>query len=145
MQMLADMGLLEAMVKEPQAGFGDCVLYVNGASTEDAKTIAYPMRSVSLERSPTPVNKPTTRGGTYFTDKFVYRMTGIVEDLSIIPLLTKEMLGPNTDFGELRVTGTAVIGGLDQNVEMFVNITDSFQTPSYATLGMMVVRATTPD
>ena len=31
-------------------------------------------------------------------------MKGEITDLSVIPLLTKKMLGPNTEFGELKIT-----------------------------------------
>ena len=73
-------------------------LWLNGDS--------YSLTSVSVTHSPTPVNEPTTRGGVYFSDKFAYKMKGTLEDLSVVPMLTKNMLGPNTEFGDLIITTT---------------------------------------
>ena len=43
----------------------------------------FPILDVSITNSPTPVNEPTTRGGVYFSDKFAYKMRGIIgESLS---------------------------------------------------------------
>ena len=66
--------------------------------------VSYSMINVSVTHSLIPVNEPTTRGGVYFSDTFAYKMKGVVEDLSIIPLLTKKMLGPSTEFGEIKIT-----------------------------------------
>jgi len=58
----------------------------------------FPITCVSITNSPIPVSKPTTRGGVYFSEKFAYKMKGVIEGLSVVPLLTKKMLGPNTEF-----------------------------------------------
>ncbi|HSB83796.1 MAG TPA: hypothetical protein VLD64_04850, partial [Nitrosarchaeum sp.] len=64
----------------------------------------YSLSDVVIVNSPTPVNSPTTRGGVYFSDTFAYKIKGTINDLSIIPLLSKTMLGPNTEFGEIKIT-----------------------------------------
>ncbi|KFM19414.1 hypothetical protein AAA799P11_00738 [Marine Group I thaumarchaeote SCGC AAA799-P11] len=80
------------------------------------KDHSYPLNHVHVSHSTIPVNKPTTRGGVYFSDKFAYKMKGTVEDLSIVPLLTKKMLGPNTEFGELTIKTSIDVGGTKKNL-----------------------------
>jgi len=36
--------------------------------------------SVKISKSPTPVTKPTLRGGVYFSDTHEYKITGIIDD-----------------------------------------------------------------
>jgi hypothetical protein len=59
------------------------------------------LENVSITKSTIPVRKPTTRGGVYFTDTTAYKIKATTHDLSIIELLPKLMLGPNTEFGSL--------------------------------------------
>ena len=66
--------------------------------------LKFTLLGVSIENSSIPVNEPTTRGGVYFSEKFAYKMKGSIEDLSVVSLLTKKMLGPNTEFGELKIS-----------------------------------------
>lgn len=107
-------------------------LYINNT--------AYRITNVSITNSPTPVNEPTTRGGVYFSDKFAYKMNGIIEDLSVVPLLTKKMLGPNTEFGEIKITTMIESDGQSIPIEIFTNLTNSIQTPTSIELGMIIVR-----
>jgi len=101
---------------------------------------SYPFTSVSITNSPIPVNEPTTRGGVYFSDKFAYKMKGVIEDLSVVPLLTKKMLGPNTEFGELKITTQINSDGSLIDLEMFTNLTNSVQTPDSIELSMIIVK-----
>ncbi len=100
----------------------------------------YPITCVTITHSPTPVNEPTTRGGVYFSDKFAYKMKGIVDDLSVIPLLTKKMLGPNTEFVELKISTQIESDGKSINLEIFTNLTNSVQTPNSIELSMIIVK-----
>ena len=100
----------------------------------------YPITSTTITNSPIPVNEPTTRGGVYFSDKFAYKMKCVVEDLSIVPLLTKKMLGPNTEFGELKITTMIESGGKSIPIEIFTNLTNSVQTPSSIELSLIIVK-----
>jgi len=95
---------------------------------------------VSITNSPTPVNEPTTRGGVYFSDKFAYKLKGMIKDLSVIPLLTKKMLGPNTEFAELKITTQIESDGKPMNLEIFTNLTNSVQTPNSIELSMIIVK-----
>ena len=101
--------------------------------------VSYPVIDVSIVNSPIPVNEPTTRGGVYFSDKFAYKMKCIVEDLSVVPLLTKKMLGPNTEFGELKITTQIESNEKPITVEIYTNLTNSVQTPNSIELSMIIV------
>lgn len=100
----------------------------------------YPIKSTLITNSPIPVNQPTTRGGVYFSDKFAYKMKCVVEDLSVIPLLTKKMLGPNTEFGELKITTQIEDDNKTSSVEIFANLTNSVQTPASIELSLIIVK-----
>jgi hypothetical protein len=99
----------------------------------------YDVDSVRIIHSPTPVNSPTTRGGVYFSDTYAYKVKGIVRDLSVVPLLSKTMLGPSTDFGEIKISTQLDIDGKKQDIVLFTNLTNSMQTSSYVELNMILV------
>jgi hypothetical protein len=67
-------------------------------------------------------------------------MKCVVEDLSVVPLLTKKMLGPNTEFGELKITTTIDSDGKSIPVEIFTNLINSVQTPSSIELSLIIVK-----
>jgi hypothetical protein len=100
----------------------------------------FPITCVSITNSPIPVNKPTTRGGVYFSEKFAYKMKGVIDGLSVVPLLTKKMLGPNTEFVELKITTKIESDGKSMNLEIFTNLTNSIQTPDSIELSMIIVK-----
>jgi len=133
--MSVDQGLLETLTTYSNENSLECHLYLN-------ETI-FELSDVSITHSSTPVNEPTTRGGVYFSDKFAYKMKGEIKDLSVIPLLTNKMLGPNTEFGELRITAKIKFKGEKMNVEIFTNLTNSVQTPNSIELSMIIVKLNT--
>ena len=100
----------------------------------------FPITCVSITNSPIPVNKPTTRGGVYFSEKFAYKMKGMIDGLSVVPLLTKKMLGPNTEFVELKISTKIESDGKSLNLEIFTNLTNSIQTPDSIELSMIIVK-----
>jgi len=108
------------------------LLFINDAS--------YHVTDVSIAHSPIPVNEPTTRGGIYFSDKFAFKMKGTINDLSVIPLLTKKMLGPNTEFGELKIVTSIELSGKPTRIDIFTNLINSVQTPRSVELSMIVVK-----
>ena len=101
---------------------------------------SFPITDVSITNSPTPVNEPTTRGGVYFSDKFAYKMKGTIKDLSVIPLLTEKMLGPNIEFGELKITTQINHDGATLDLEILTNLTNSVQTPNSVELSMIILK-----
>ena len=100
----------------------------------------YPITCVSISNSSIPVNEPTTRGGVYFSEKFAYKMKGVIEDLTVVPLLTKKMLGPNTEFAELKISTQIKSDGKPINLEIFTNLTNSVQTPNSIELSLIIVK-----
>jgi hypothetical protein len=99
----------------------------------------YSVTNVTISNSSIPVNEPTTRGGVYFSDKFAYKLKGIIHDLSIIPLLTKTMLGPNTEFGEIKITTQIEYNNQKRNLTLYANLTNSVQGPSKIELNMIII------
>ena len=131
--MSVDLELLEKLMKLNTKSPGLYHLYLN-----DKK---FPLSEVSITHTPTPVNEPTTRGGVYFSDKFAYKMKGTINDLSVVSSLTKKMLGPNTEFGELKIN--AKIDSENnvgvKNFKISTNLTNSVQSPNSIELSMIIV------
>ena len=100
----------------------------------------YVLVDVSIENSSVPVNEPTTRGGVYFSEKYAYKMKGAIHDLSVVPLLTKKMLGPNTEFGELKISSSIELDGKLTPLEILTNLTNSVQTPDSIELSMIIIK-----
>jgi hypothetical protein len=94
---------------------------------------------VSITNSPTPVNSPTTRGGVYFSDKFAYKIKGVVTDMSVVPLLSKTMLGPNITFDDIKITTQIKLNGKKQNLTLHANLINSVQSSSQIELNMILV------
>ena len=130
--MSFNMDLLEDLMEFNDKNSPKFTLFLNNQT--------YPISSTSITNSPIPVNEPTTRGGVYFSDKFAFKMKCVVDDLSVVPLLTKKMLGPNTEFGELKITTEIDLDDKPITVEIFTNLTNSVQTPASIELSMIIVK-----
>lgn len=124
--------LLETLISHSEKNPLNFYLTLNG--------VTYSIIDVSITHSPIPVNEPTTRGGVYFSDTFAYKMKGVVEDLSIVPLLTKKMLGPSTEFGEIKITTKIEYEKKPLHFEIFTNLTNSVQTTNSIELSMIIVK-----
>ena len=127
--MSVDLDLLEKLMAENESKKLDFSLYLDDS--------VYSITSASIVNSPTLVSEPTTRGGVYFSNKFAYRMRGTVHDLSVVPLLTRKMLGPNANFGKLKIIARHLSDG--STTTIFTNLTNSVQTPTSVELGMIIV------
>ena len=130
--MSFDKQLLENLIQENNSGSCKFRLHLNDKE--------YSLQQVSILNSPTPVNSPTTRGGVYFADKFAFKLKGTLEDLSVVPLLSKTMLGPNTEFGEIKITTEMNVENQKRNVAIYTNLTNSVQGPSKIELNMIIVK-----
>ncbi|MGI0056008.1 MAG: hypothetical protein ACREAK_01400 [Nitrosarchaeum sp.] len=130
--MSVDLGLLESLMSISEKQSLEYVLHLDG--------IQYSLSDVSIVNSPTPVNSPTVRGGVYFSDTFAYKIKGIVNDLSIVPLLSKTMLGPNTEFGEIKITTQIINNDKKVTLSIFTNLTNSIQSSSQIELNMILVK-----
>ncbi len=98
------------------------------------------LENVVISKSLTPVNRPTNRGGVYFSDTFVFKIKTTVSDLSLAPLLSQSMLGPNPDFQDLEITTKAKIDNSLKNVKLFAHLTNSMQSSSLIELNMNIIR-----
>ena len=96
---------------------------------------SYPLSNISVIKSATPLTKPNTRGGVYFSDKFSYRIKGSTRDASIVPLLSKTMLGPNTEFKNLKITAKSN----EIKFTILANLTNTMQSSSRVELNMVIV------
>jgi hypothetical protein len=130
--MTVDQTLLEILLKANQTNSCQFLLHLNDKE--------HVLDDVSIVNSPTPVNSPTTRGGVYFSEKFAYKLKGTIHDLSVIPLLTKTMLGPNTEFGEIKITTQIEYNNQKQDLSIFTNLTNSVQGPSKIELNMIIIK-----
>ena len=130
--MSLNMDLLEILMEVNEKNSLEYLLYLNDDT--------FPITCVSIINSPIPVNEPTTRGGAYFSDKFAYKIKGTIDDLTVVPLLTKKMLGPNTEFSELKISTQIEFDGKLMNLEIFTNLTNSVQTPNSIELSMIIVK-----
>jgi hypothetical protein len=50
------------------------------------------------------------------------------------------MLGPNTEFSELKISTQIKSGEKLMNLEIFTNLTNSVQTPNSIELSMIIVK-----
>jgi hypothetical protein len=125
-----DLNLLKYLMSVNEKEDLDYTLHIAG--------LRYLLTHVSIVNSPTPVTSPTTRGGVYFSDTFAYKIKGMIQDLSVIPLLSKTMLGPNTEFGEIVIT--TQITADNKTLTLFTNLTNSIQRSSEIELNMILVR-----
>ena len=100
---------------------------------------SYQLKNVSITKSSTPLTRPNLRGGVYFSDTHHYKMKATVDDTNIVPLLSSAMLGPNTEFKNLRITSRL---GKAQNltkISLSTNLTNTMQSSSRIELNMVVV------
>jgi len=130
--MTFDTDLLDILMNTNQTYSCNYTLHLNNKE--------YSLEDVSIINSPTPVNSPTTRGGVYFSDKFAYKLKGTIHDLSVVPLLTKTMLGPNTEFGEIKITTRIENNDQKKDLSIYANLTNSIQGPSKIELNMIIVK-----
>ncbi len=130
--MSVNLDLLEILMKFIEKNSPEYLLYLDDDT--------FPITCVSITNSSIQDNEPTTRGGVYFSEKFAYKMKGVIEGLSVVPLLTKKMLGPNTEFVELKISTQIESDGKPVNLEIFTNLTNSIQTPDSIELSMIIVK-----
>ena len=100
----------------------------------------FPLKNVEIIKSSTPVRRPTTRGGVYFSDTFAFKIKAQVTDLSLVPLLSKSMLGPNPDFQDLQIITNTKIDNSFKKITFLVHLTNSMQSSSYIELNMTLIK-----
>ena len=102
---------------------------------------SFALNDTTIEKSSTPVTSPTLRGGVYFSDTYVYKIKGIVNDSSIVPLLSKTMLGPNTEFSDILVKTRTIIDSDNADITLHTNLTNSMQSSSKVGLNLIIIKA----
>ncbi|MGI0047234.1 MAG: hypothetical protein ACREBB_08610 [Nitrosotalea sp.] len=100
----------------------------------------FTLENVSIEKSKIPVRKPTTRGGVYFTDTTAYKIKASTSDVSILSLLPKIMLGPNTEFQPVEVRTSLSLGSENKNVVLVSHVSNTVNTKTRVELHLIVDR-----
>jgi len=98
----------------------------------------YRLEQVNMTKSSIPVRKPTTRGGVYFSDTTAYKIKASTNDLSLIPLISKVMLGPNTDFKPLEIKTNLNIDGKRHDVILTTHLTNTMNSSTKLELHLIV-------
>jgi hypothetical protein len=98
----------------------------------------YRLEQTSVAKSSIPVKKPTTRGGVYFSDTTAYKIKAATNDLSLIPLISKVMLGPNTDFKPLEIKTNLNIDGKSRNIILTTHLTNTMNSGTKLELHLIV-------
>ena len=98
----------------------------------------YHLEQVNMAKSSIPVRKPITRGGVYFSDTTAYKIKASTNDLSLIPLISKVMLGPNTDFKPLEIKTNLNIDGKSRNIILTAHLTNTMNSGSKLELHLIV-------
>lgn len=98
----------------------------------------YRLEQVNVAKSSIPVRKPTTRGGVYFSDTTAYKIKASTNDLSLIPLISKVMLGPNTDFKPLEIKTSINIDGQSRNITLTTHLTNTMNSSTRLELHLIV-------
>jgi|SRR5579872_6083798 len=98
----------------------------------------YHLDQVNMAKSSIPVRRPTTRGGVYFSDTTAYKIKATTNDLSLIPLVSKVMLGPNTDFKPLEIKTKLNIDGKSRNIMLTTHLTNTMNSNTKLELYLIV-------
>ena len=105
-------------------------LHVNGK--------VFLLENVSITKSKIPVRKPTTRGGVYFTDTIAHKIKATTNDLSIIELLPKIMLGPNVEFRPLEVKTRLEQDDVKKEITLVTHLANTMNTKTRVELNLIV-------
>jgi hypothetical protein len=104
------------------------------------KNKMYSLEDVTITKSPMPVNKPTTRGGVYSVSDKEYKIKGTIHDLSLIPFISKMMLGPNTEFQEIPIKTHLEIDGRNRSCTLFTYLTNAMNNSSKIVFNLLIIR-----
>lgn len=100
----------------------------------------YLLEDVTITKTPMPVNKPTTRGGVYSVSDKEYKIKGTIRDLSLIPFISKMMLGPNTEFQEIHVKTQVQIDNKNTSCTLFTYLTNAMNNSSKIIFNLLIIR-----
>ncbi|MBI3841804.1 MAG: hypothetical protein HY295_01450 [Thaumarchaeota archaeon] len=98
----------------------------------------FPLEDVSIVKSTTPVRRPTTRGDVYFSDTSAYKIRATTYDLSLVSLLPKVMLGPNTEFKPLEIKTKITNHGKEVPVTLITHLTNTMNNKTRLELNLVI-------
>lgn len=101
---------------------------------------SYSLEDVTVIKSSMPVNKPTTRGGVYSVSDKEYKIKGTIHDMSLIPFISKMMLGPNTEFQEIPVKTQVQIDNKNISCTLFTYLTNAMNNSSKIIFNLLIIR-----
>ena len=99
----------------------------------------YLLEDVTITKSSMPVNKPTTRGGVYSISNKEYKIKGTIHDLSLIPFISKMMLGPNAEFQEILIKTHMEIDGKNRTCSLFTYLTNAMNNSSKIIFSLLIM------
>ena len=99
------------------------------------KNKIFAVKSSELSHSEVPVNKPTIRGGVYFSDTKAFKAKIMIEDKSLSSILPSLMLGPNSEFAKIQL----VINNYPTLI--FANLTNYVQKNTGFELNLTIIEA----
>ncbi len=132
--MLIDEKLLLDIIHIQNSKSLDFVLHIAEKS--------FPLSKVKLSKYNTPLTKPSTRGGVYFSNPTIYKIKGEISDMSILPHLSNSMLGPNTEFQVLEIITKFNLTNHIKDVNILANLTNTMQGTNRLELFMNIVGTT---
>ncbi len=98
----------------------------------------FPLEDVSIAKSTTPVRRPTTRGGVYFSDTSAYKIRATTYDLALVSLLPQVMLGPNTEFKPLEIKTKITTEGKEIPVTLITHLTNTMNNKTKLELNLVI-------
>jgi hypothetical protein len=99
--------------------------------------IEYTPQKMQLSYVETPVSRPTTRGGVYFSDKMGFKIKARLENVDLTKSLSKMMLGPNTNFEQIQFLTR--LDAESKELKIFANLVNYVQKKDGLELNLMVV------
>ncbi|MBI5146006.1 MAG: hypothetical protein HZA84_02165 [Thaumarchaeota archaeon] len=103
------------------------------------------VESFDVTRSQTPVTRPTMRGGVYFSNLEEFKIKAKFSGTALSPVLSKTMLGPNTDFEKIKFLTDMESNGAKKQLVLFANLTNYIQRGDGLELNLVVVGAELSD
>ena len=100
--------------------------------------MTFPLEDVIISKSTTPVRRPTTRGGVYFSDTSAYKIKATTHDLSLVSLLPQVMLGPNTEFEPLEIKTKITSQGKEIPVTLITHLTNTMNNKTKLELNLVI-------
>ncbi|TBR08916.1 MAG: hypothetical protein EPO62_05765 [Candidatus Nitrosotenuis sp.] len=92
-----------------------------------------------MERSQIPVTKPTLRGGVYFSNLKEFKIKAKFSGAALSQVLSKTMLGPNTDFEQIKFLTNMELDGAKKRLAIVANLTNYVQRGDGLELNLIVV------